>query len=192
MNHNLTTKQEKEETANDSFALSSNSNLPRKRRMSEENTAEIGNKISRVSCPGEGMGWNVPPNMQVKAQPDRSLIEDEPCHTEGAKVPPIPEDPVKKFYKDIAGWVMKCLNTYYLYNNNATTCQRKIQDQHEYQELAKSMSHSHRKREKESYLSYYGNLDGLQLNLDMKERIKFDIDRFFENKPLLPMDQKPI
>jgi hypothetical protein len=116
VNHNLTTKQEKEEIANDSFALNCNGNLARKRRMSEENTAGAGNKISLVSFPEEKMGWNVPPNMQVKAQPDLSLIENEPRHAEMASTPPIPEDPVKKFNRDIADCVKNCLNNYYLYN----------------------------------------------------------------------------
>ena len=54
--------------------------------------------------------------------------------------------------------------------------------------LAKQFSHDYRKVEKESYISVHGTLDDLELNLDMKDRIKMWIDMHFENRPELPKE----
>ena len=83
---------------------------------------------------------------------------------------------------------MSCMNFYYQYAKNRETCIRKISDKYEYEKLAKSFSQSFRKIEKESYLSTNGTYDGLEMNMDMKDRIKMQIDMYFENKEMLPLD----
>ena len=102
----------------------------------------------------------------------------------------IQKDPVKRFNQDVANWVMVCMNKYYQYKNgmNRDTCVKKISDENEYGVLAKGFSHKYRKIEKESYLSVNSTLDGLELNLDMKDRLKMNIDMYFESQPLLPLD----
>jgi hypothetical protein len=80
------------------------------------------------------------------------------------------------------------MNKYYQYEKNRDTCIRKISDQVEYENVAKDFSRNMRKSEKESYISTNGTYDGLELNLDMKDRVKMNIDMYFENLPLLPLD----
>ena len=80
------------------------------------------------------------------------------------------------------------MNNYYQYAGNRQTCIRKITDKHEYENMAREFSRKYRRTEKESFLSVQGTLDGLELNLDMKDRLKMQIDMYFENKPLLPLD----
>ena len=58
----------------------------------------------------------------------------------------------------------------------------------EYENIAKNFSREMRKQEKESYISINGTYDGLEMNLDMKDRVKMNIDMYFENQPLLPLD----
>ena len=83
---------------------------------------------------------------------------------------------------------MSCMNKYYQYEKNRDTCIRKISDQVEYENVAKDFSRNMRRSEKESYISTNGTYDGLELNLDMKDRLKMNIDMYFENLPLLPLD----
>ena len=100
----------------------------------------------------------------------------------------VEEDLIKKFNHDIAHWVMSCMNKYYQYQGNRDSCIRKIVDKDEYAILAKSFSKNFRRIEKESYLAVNGTFDGLEMNLDMKDRIKMNIDMEFEKKPLLPLE----
>merc|ERR1712126_351884 len=97
-------------------------------------------------------------------------------------------DPVKKFNLDVANWVKNCLNYYYQYSYNRHSCIRKIPGPEEYQVLAKEYSKRFRKSEKESFIQVNRTLDGLEMNLDMKDRIKLNIDMEFETKPLIPLD----
>jgi len=98
------------------------------------------------------------------------------------------QDPVKKFNHNMAHWVMNCMNQYYQYADNRERCIRKIGGQQEYEKLAREFSRNFRKLEKESYVSTHGTYDGLEMNLDMKDRVKMQIDMHFESKPLLPLD----
>ena len=88
----------------------------------------------------------------------------------------------------MAKWVMSCMNIYYQYESNRDSCIKKISDQNEYSEIAKTFSRDMRRKEKESYISINGTYDGLEMNLDMKDRVKMNIDMYFERKPLLPLD----
>ena len=182
----------------------------------ESTTGDV-SKLARATFSEENPLWILPPSLQVNAKPkpDLSLIDeneltasDQPSSndlkskievqqnsiSESAPVGVAPEtttelnDPVKVFNKDIANWVMACMNKYYQYQVNRETCIRKIQDKVEYQELAKKFSRDYRRLEKESYLSVNNTLDGLEVNGDMKDRLKMNIDMYFENKPLLPLD----
>ena len=83
---------------------------------------------------------------------------------------------------------MSCMNKYYQYPGNRDTCVRKICDKNEYATLARNFSKNFRRNEKESYLAVNGTFDGLEMNLDMKDRMKMNIDMEFENKPLLPLE----
>ena len=83
---------------------------------------------------------------------------------------------------------MSCMNKYYQYPANTASCIRKISDKNEYATLARNFSKQFRRNEKESYLAVNGTFDGLEMNLDMKDRIKMNIDMEFENKPLLPLE----
>ena len=98
---------------------------------------------------------------------------------------PHTKDPIKVFASEVAKWVMTCMNQYYQYNSNKDTCIRKISDKYEYQRLAKEFSRDIRREEKESYLLVHGTLDGLEMNLDIKCRIKSKLEMFFDSRPLL-------
>ena len=100
-------------------------------------------------------------------------------------VEPNAKDPIKVFASEVAKWVMTCMNQYYQYSSNKDTCIRKISDKYEYQRLAKEFSREIRKEEKESYLLVHGTLDGLEMNLDIKSRIKSKLEMFFDSRPLL-------
>ena len=100
----------------------------------------------------------------------------------------VKEDLIKKFNHEVAHWVMSCMNKYYQYPANRDSCVRKIRDKDEYSTLARNFSKEFRRNEKESYLAVNGTFDGLEMNLDMKDRIKMNIDMEFENKPLLPLE----
>ena len=169
--------------------------------------------MARNSYSEQNPLWILPPSLQslVKSQPDLSLVDEnelpatnsneQKAHFNGeeksrnsieigstpVQPSPLHDDPVKKFNLDVANWIMSCLNKYYQYNVNRETCERKIIDASEYQQLAREFSRKHRKLEKESYLSVNGTLDGIEINLDMKDRLKLEIDMYFEKKPLLPL-----
>ena len=170
--------------------------------------------MPRTTYSEENPLFILPPALQVKAQPDLSLVDEselavaaesletKPYSNQGivqqnfqhggialpSVQPPPMHDPVKKFNQDIATWIMSCMNKYYQYGNNRETCERKINDSAEYQNLAREFSRNYRKLEKESYLNVHRTLDGLEINLDMKDRLKMQIDMHFENKPLIPLD----
>ena len=180
-------------------------------------SATDASKFPRATYSEENPLCVLPPSLQLKMQPqpDLSLVDEndlaEPEQpisndlkskieiqpnslSQNAPVIEAPEtipqliDPVKKFNQAIADWVMACMNKYYQYKGNRETCIRKIHDKFEYQELAKKFSREYRRLEKDSYLSVNGTLDGLELNGDMKDRVKMNIDMYFENEPLLPLD----
>ena len=98
------------------------------------------------------------------------------------------QDSVKEFYKEMANWVMCCMDQYYQHASNRNTCIRKISNKMEYKNLARQYSQSLRRVEKETYMRTNGTYDGLQMNLDMKDRVKMIIDKYFEGQPLLPLD----
>lgn len=186
-----------------------------KRRLNEEYSNGNRSKAARVST--ENL-LSLPSHLQIPvAQPDLSLVDDTQTSTMNienhhdlhssqverakqesqkdvngnsisSKAPPQESDFVKKFNLEVAHWIMYCMNRYYQYDNNRETCERKIKDANEYQELARSFSRKYRKLEKESYISENRTLDGLELNLDMKDRLKMEIDIFFEKRERIPLD----
>ena len=95
------------------------------------------------------------------------------------------KEPIKFFASEVAKWVMTCMNQYYQYNGNKDTCIRNISDKYDYQRLAKEISRDIRKEEKESYLLVHGTLDGFEMNLDIKCRIKSILEIFFDSRTLL-------
>jgi len=179
-----------------------------KRRLSNEelNGTTYASKSLRTSYSSDNPLFVLPASLKVdhEAKPDLSLIDqsernssqsiDKDQIINGRLVPASSvtpfeqEDPIKKFNRDIAHWVMQCMNTYYQFPNNRHTCIRKIMDKYEYEAMAKDFSRKFRQSEKESYLQVYRTFDGLEINLDMKDRIKLNIDMEFENKPLLPLE----
>ena len=85
----------------------------------------------------------------------------------------------------MANWVMCCMNQYYQHTGNRDTCNRKITSKTEYENITRKFSRSFRRVEKESYMSTNGNYGGLQMTLDMKDRVKMKIDKYFEEQPFV-------
>lgn len=189
--------------------ISQRNNSTLKRTLSPSDSGQTqGNKICRTTYSAENPLWTLPPSLQIEPKPDLSLIDEHQLssgslpdqkqvptvngyHNSEVAVPSIQaqiQDPVKKFNQNMADWVMWCMNEYYQYEINRETCIRKISDKQEYENLAREFSRSYRKLEKESYVSTHGTYDGLEMNLDMKDRVKMQIDMHFEMKQLLPLD----
>ena len=82
--------------------------------------------------------------------------------------------------------VMDNLNKYYPGSDGFQPHLHKIASPEEYTEIAKTLSHDLRKRIKESYEAYNsGQLEGIRLTPDHKTFIENEVERFFENKPLI-------
>jgi len=174
-----------------------------KRKLSQSDADQRQDKVSRTTYSEENPLWTLPLSLQTEPKPDLSLVEHQlPSNPLDQNQTPINgnhnieigmpstqvQDPVKKFNQDMAKWVMSCMNIYYQYESNRDSCIKKISDQNEYSEIAKTFSRDMRRKEKESYISINGTYDGLEMNLDMKDRVKMNIDMYFERKPLLPLD----
>ena len=81
---------------------------------------------------------------------------------------------------------MENLNKYYPGSDGFQPHLHKIASPEEYTEIAKTLSHDLRKRIKESYEAYNsGQLEGIRLTPDHKTFIENEVERFFENKPLI-------
>jgi len=96
------------------------------------------------------------------------------------------EEDIQRLHRRVANNVMNSLNKYYPGSEEFEPHLHKIASPEEYSAIAKKLSHDLRRRIKESYEAYNdGNLEGIRLTPDNVAFIENEVERFFENKPLI-------
>ena len=95
------------------------------------------------------------------------------------------EEAIDRLHRRVAKLVMENINKYYPGAEDFDPALHKIHDRDDYTRTAKMLSHSIRAKIKDSYEAYNGTLKGISLTGDHKAFIKSQVERHFDQIPVI-------
>jgi len=96
------------------------------------------------------------------------------------------EDDIQRLHNRVAYHVMTNMNKYYSGSKECLPRFHKISSSEEFTEISRRLSHDLRDKIKESYKAYNKDeLEGIRLTPDHVAFIENEVERFFEDKPLI-------
>ena len=145
-------------------------------------------EIQEVGRSGDFANWKT---AQIKTSRDDDNYRD--SHNSASNFVADPssslstvDEDIQRLHKRVAQHVMDNLNKYYPGSDEFQPHLHKITSPEEYTKIARTLSRDLRKRIKEGYEAYNnGELEGIRLTPDHKAFIEHEVERFFENKPLI-------